>query len=246
MAKKICGIYKITNTLNGKVYVGQSINVQERFYEHKRKLRLNQHFNKYLQNAYNKHGEYFEYELIEECTVADLDKREQYWIGFYRSDDKKHGYNIMSGGQLNRPYAEQSKVLISRPVLCIETGVVYPSVAEAQRETGVMNISMACNGKLRHSKGFHWCFADEADKTHVVKVLTRPIKLPCKKVVCIETGEVFGSMKEAAAKYGISASAVKLSCNRYITGQAYFQKSKKHWKYYEGGDDTWRKNVTSA
>ena len=75
MANKICGIYKITNTLNGKVYIGQSVNVQERFYEHKRKLRLQQHFNKYLQNAYNKHGEYFEFEVIEECDVSELDKR---------------------------------------------------------------------------------------------------------------------------------------------------------------------------
>ena len=213
MAKKICGIYKITNTLNGKVYIGQSINVQERFYEHKRKLRLQQHFNKYLQNAYNKHGEYFEFEVIEECDVSELDKREMYWIGYYRSDDKQNGYNIMAGGQLNRPCAEQTKALISRPVLCIETGVVYPSVAEAQRVTGISNISLACNGKLCHSGGFHWCFEDECSPLQINLVLSRTQKRRNKKVVCIETGEEFSSITEAAQHFGVSIATVSISCN---------------------------------
>lgn len=228
---KVYGIYKITNTLNGKVYIGQSVNVQERFYEHKRKLCLNQHFNKYLQNAYNKHGEYFEYELIEECAVSDLDKREMYWIGYYHSDDKRYGYNIMSGGQLNRCVAEQSKALISRPVLCIETGVVYPSVAEAQRVTGIANISMACHGKLRHSKGFHWCFANEADTVRITKILTRPRKLPSKRVVCVETGEVFDSMTDAAKHFGVSAATVSVSCNHSRNRGT--KRDVLHWEFFE-------------
>lgn len=233
MAKKICGIYKITNTLNGKVYIGQSINVQERFYEHKRKLRLQQHFNKYLQNAYNKHGEYFEFEVIEECDVSDLDKREMYWIGYYHSDNKQNGYNIMAGGQLNRPCAEQTKALISKPVLCVETGIVYPSIAEAQRVTGLGNIGLVCNRKNRHAKGQHWCFVEDATEEVIQEIVEAPRKLPNKRVVCIETGEVFESMQDAAQSYGITPGAITQSIKRDARGRAFRKKSRPHWAYLD-------------
>ena len=51
----ICGIYKITNKINNKKYIGQSIHVKERIAEHKNQLKNNTHHNQYLQNAYNKY-----------------------------------------------------------------------------------------------------------------------------------------------------------------------------------------------
>lgn len=47
---------------------------------------------------------------------------------------------------------------LSTPVLCVETGVVYPSVHEAGRQTGVNSghISNCCNGKRKSAGGFHW------------------------------------------------------------------------------------------
>ena len=55
---KISGIYKIVNKVNGKYYVGSSNDVlKTRFYEHKRLLTKNKHFNVKLQNAWNKYGE---------------------------------------------------------------------------------------------------------------------------------------------------------------------------------------------
>ena len=220
---KVCGIYKITNTLNGKVYIGQSIDIRERFYEHKRKLRLHQHCNRYLQNAWDKHGEYFEFEVIEECSLDDLDKREMYWIGRYNSDDQKRGYNIMGGGQANRAVAEQTKAMISKPVLCIETGEVYPSVAEAQRQTGICNISLACTGKMCHSGGYHWCFEEDATPEHIEAVLNRTQRRCNKAVVCLVTGEVFDSMTEAARKHGVSIATISVACKR----------NSRNWRFYE-------------
>ena len=48
--------------------------------------------------------------------------------------------------------------LVSAPVLCIETGVAYPSACEASRQTGVAqsNISACCNGKCKTAGGYHW------------------------------------------------------------------------------------------
>ena len=60
-------------------------------------MRNNKHDNQYLQNAWNKYGaESFEFIIIEECSVEDLNEREIYWIKFYK--DQKISYNILNGG----------------------------------------------------------------------------------------------------------------------------------------------------
>lgn len=49
---------------------------------------------------------------------------------------------------------------LSKSVLCIETGVIYASTMEVQRELGFSqgNISSACNGGYNTAYGFHWCY----------------------------------------------------------------------------------------
>ena len=52
---------------------------------------------------------------------------------------------------------------LSKPVRCLETGIVYPSCIEAERQTGIHNgnISSCCNGKLKRAGGFRWEFVDK-------------------------------------------------------------------------------------
>lgn len=50
------GIYKITNVVNNKVYIGLSIHLNKRWGEHKNDLIKNKHFNAHLQNSVNKYG----------------------------------------------------------------------------------------------------------------------------------------------------------------------------------------------
>lgn len=60
------GVYKIVNIVNGKFYVGSSININKRWGEHKRSLRKNCHNNDFLQKSWNKHGEInFKFEILE-------------------------------------------------------------------------------------------------------------------------------------------------------------------------------------
>ena len=97
------GIYKITNTTNGKVYVGSAVNFNNRWKEHLRELRKEKHHSSALQNAWNKYGEdNFEFSIIEECerTRKVLLGREQYWIDTL--DSVANGYNIAktAGSQL--------------------------------------------------------------------------------------------------------------------------------------------------
>ena len=93
------GIYKITNKLDNKCYIGQSIDIETRWKQHiyeGKKLRHKYKF--YL--ALNKYGaENFLFEVIEECSLDTeiLNNRERYWIEYYNSYEE--GYNSTRGGQ---------------------------------------------------------------------------------------------------------------------------------------------------
>ena len=112
----ISGIYKITNTRNGKIYVGSSKNLKERIWGHKCMLRKNNHHSKYLQNSYNLYGEeMFLFEIIEKCTKDNLLIREQYWMDFYNSYNRENGYNSRPKAQnnLGLKHSEETKKKIS-------------------------------------------------------------------------------------------------------------------------------------
>jgi group I intron endonuclease len=121
----ISGIYKITNTDNGKCYIGSAVNVQRRFCEHRCKLNKKNHCNGYLQASWEKHGETkFKFEIIEEVADKnDLVKREQFYLDSFKSYDGKHGYNlcVAAGSQLGMVRSDQTKAkisasLVGRPV----------------------------------------------------------------------------------------------------------------------------------
>lgn len=88
------GIYKITNNKNNLAYVGQSNNIQRRFSEHRSKKGVRKDS---LHSAIQSEGvENFLFEVLEECALEDLNRRETYWIRFY--DTVKTGYNFSYGG----------------------------------------------------------------------------------------------------------------------------------------------------
>ncbi len=83
-------IYKTTNLVNGKIYIGQDK------YNNPNYLGSG----KILQLAFQKYGiENFRKEILEKCKSAeDLNERERYWIDYYSSTNRKIGYNIAFGG----------------------------------------------------------------------------------------------------------------------------------------------------
>lgn len=77
----LSGIYKITNKINSKFYIGSSFNIDKRKREHLYKLNNNIHHNKYLQNAWNKYGENnFEFLVIAKCPQEYLIKLENFFL----------------------------------------------------------------------------------------------------------------------------------------------------------------------
>ena len=95
------GIYKIQNLVNGKVYIGQSIHIEQRWKQH-RLIQKNCQ-NKPLYKAFVKYGlDNFSFQVIEECEIEKLNEREQYWIDYYNSyigDENSNGYNLTRGGE---------------------------------------------------------------------------------------------------------------------------------------------------
>ena len=95
-------IYKITNLINGKIYVGQTSRTPEiRFSEHV-------HADSYIGSAIRKYGRAnFKIEVLEECeSKKELDNREQYWIARFESMGP-NGYNLTEGGN-DRNYGTQN------------------------------------------------------------------------------------------------------------------------------------------
>lgn len=92
-------IYKITNTINSKSYIGQTIqNVKERFYQHCATKCSKAVSNMAIHRAIKKYGKSnFTVEVIEEIDSANLNDRERYWIKYYNSYN--NGYNSTKGGQ---------------------------------------------------------------------------------------------------------------------------------------------------
>lgn len=89
----MCGIYKIENLKNGKVYVGQAVDIKRRWSRHRMELKKGIHSNKYLQRAYDKYGvDAFRYSVIEECPKEKLNEREIFYI--QKFDSFSNGYNL--------------------------------------------------------------------------------------------------------------------------------------------------------
>ena len=97
-------IYKITNTINNRVYIGQTVkSLQKRFTQHKNNSSKEYFSQIVLYKAFNKYGiENFVFEGIEEVPNELLDEREKYWIEYYNS--YLEGYNSTIGGRLVQLY----------------------------------------------------------------------------------------------------------------------------------------------
>lgn len=95
----ICGIYKITNKQTGDIYIGQSVNIADRWKQHiKCGLGIDASATNKLYNNMQKYGVWnFTFEILQKCTRDKLNEKERFWIQMYQSN--KVGLNVTKGNK---------------------------------------------------------------------------------------------------------------------------------------------------
>lgn len=110
MSTKICGIYKITSP-TGKIYIGQSVDIINRFKHYKLGHSKQQ---VKLFHSLNKHGfESHKFEILEECFMEDLNEKEIFYISKFNSFNSKNGLNLRSGGCQNSLISDETRSRMS-------------------------------------------------------------------------------------------------------------------------------------
>lgn len=180
------GIYCIINTINNKRYIGSAVNLHERLTQHFGELSRGIHFNKHLQNSFNKHGnENFYIEILEEFEEIKYESLlvlEDFYIKKYNTIDCNFGYNKRTNDSFPELSEEskskriQSNNQYKIKVKCFykETGLFYrdfESISECAKHLNdqTTNICYALNNISRSVKGFVIIKAKDYDSTKCYK-----------------------------------------------------------------------------
>jgi group I intron endonuclease len=255
MREVICGIYKIENLINGKLYFGQSIDIYNRWYDHQYLLDSDKHYNKHLQSAWNYYTkENFKFSIIEVCDTESLDIREKYYIELYNTYDPVYGYNLTMGGEGGTPNIEtRSKMANSHLGLL---GTEESRAKQSAALSGVNNPMFGCKGELSPTYGrikskeeiekmMNTRWTEEKRKINSQRVSGKNNPMfgrsgsqnpASKAVVCVETEEYFETVRQAAKWCGLkAASMIGQVClgKRNVAGRHPETGEKLHWKYAE-------------
>ena len=183
------GIYSITNIINEKKYVGQSVDVKSRIRNHRWALRHNRHENDHLQKSFNKYGEdSFRFDIICECEESRLDDLERFYIALYNCINPNFGYNSETGGSLNKHLSEASRAKMSKMRSGENSGMwgkKHTEETKAIMREKALGRPMSEEAKLKSSK------------SHKGKL--------AKKLYCIEADMEFPSSLEAAEFAGLKS-----------------------------------------
>jgi group I intron endonuclease len=132
------GIYRILCLINGKGYIGQSHNLEKREESHFYKLRKNKHHNRHLQRAFDKYGiDNFKFEILEECTLQELNAKEKYWMNFYDATSFDKGYNIRPDPTSNRGFKHTEEA--KRKIAAWGTGRKHTEEEKARMREALKN-----------------------------------------------------------------------------------------------------------
>ena len=179
------GIYKWENEINGKVYIGQSINIYNRFLDYKKGR-----FNPHMKSAINKYGiDNFSIEILEkDIDETNLNAYEQKWIDFYQSYLPENGYNIA-------------------PIAGNTRGV---KKSKAEREAMSKRASKR-TGELNPFYGKHH---NDETKKKISESLKGRKSSRAKRVQCIETKEEFDSQAQLAKSLNVYVGAISACINK--------------------------------
>ena len=162
------GIYKITNLINNKVYIGQSVDIKRRWHAHRNPRFDNK--NPLYSDIRSFNIVNFSFEIIEECDFSLLDEKEIYWIKYYNSIFP-NGYNLTSGGSgaghIVKISNEDLEIIYD---LLLNSNITQREIANLF-DIGEDTVSEINNGKTRINEKYEY-----------------PIRKNYKKNYCIDCG----------------------------------------------------------
>jgi group I intron endonuclease len=223
------GIYKITNP-NGKIYVGQSVNIENRFNQYR--FISNSVKQKRLYNSFKKHGICnHDFQIIEECTIDLLNERERHWQEHYNCldglncryqnyDDKK-GFisletrmNISKNRKGIKPNYKDNAARSKK----ISEALTGKKLSKEHR----MSLSIAQTGLkrspeaiMKSAKSRTGIKMSDEFKIKMSKVQSGGNNSFAKQLLNTETGIFYDTLKEAAESLGWTYNKL----NHYINGR---------------------------
>ena len=229
------GIYCYYNKINGKRYIGQAIDLERRKKDHYTRafndFPSNTEYNSIIHKAFRKYGyDSFEYSVLEECIVEELNDRETWWIEFY--DSYNQGYNCDKGGNKRHFCKFNENVLNDIYYDLLNTNMTYEEI----RKRHNVSIGFVCdfnNGKLWKQEDIDYpirklqckkhfcssCGAELYEKTQTglcfscycisSRKATRPTRKELKYLIRNY------SFVEIGKQFGVSDNAIKKWCESY-------------------------------
>ncbi len=211
---KLTGIYKITNLINGKFYIGQSVDIKRRFNEHRNPKRKGC---KSLSLAIEKYGvNNFSFDVVELCDESDLIKLEMKYIS-----ELKPQYNRCKGGKgpFGHVVSAESKLIISE-----KAKKQWQQLSEAEKEKRINHnligprkghtVTAETKEKLRLANlGKRYSETTKKKRTATLELKKasgwkQTNKSHKKAVICNELNKMFDSVKEAAKFLSVHPSNI--------------------------------------
>lgn len=222
-------VYKITNTINGKVYIGQSRGVvAQRWRNH---INASGNHISAIRQAIRKYGfDKFIFSVIDTAlTNEDLNKKEEFWINELNTI-APNGYNLCSGGNLKKEFSEETKKKMSISGIARWNGVVGKNrkrllLTDEEKETlkkiRIAKMAETKKGKPSPRKGVK--LSDEIIKKMRESRIGKEVKARWKKIIR-DDGLIYPSVKIAVKEIGCNKSTLMKHLNgklKTVYGRTY-------------------------
>lgn len=226
------GIYKITNSINGKSYIGQSTDIGRRWrMEIADSNNVNSHSYDYpLMRAFRKYGvDNFKFEIIEECNNEELNQKEIYWIDYF--DTFFHGYNQTLGGDTTARQPKENVIGVMFDLA--NTNMLHKDIAKKWNMSEEMVQGINTGRYWKHDTDYPLRKRQTAEKCYCEKCgkeITKGSKLcfdcrcilqtansnkPTKEVLIEDIFDLNGNFTKIGKKYGVTDNAVRKWCKGY-------------------------------
>lgn len=227
-------IYKHTNKINGKVYIGQTKtwNPHKRWQSGVAYIREGKYLTKFAK-AIIKYGWInFSHEIIEQdiSSQEEADIREKYWIKYYDATNNLYGYNSTDGGMGNHknndPKWGTKKAVYQIDPKNMQIVNEYESLLAASSAMGVEIVPT----KIAYSKGFYWCHKDNWSPTWVPYYKTRIAYVQAvysdgKYCSC----QVWPTCNDLVKEFHVDSRTLKDKANTYESYRDYYWFTLERW-----------------